>query len=738
MEIRSLFFRSNRLSKIFIVAAFYFVLGKLGLLLAIPPGVATPLWPSSGIALAAVLIWGYQVWPGIWLGSLLVNIGTLLDSTSTLPAIVPLAVAGGIATGSTLQAILGAFLIRRVIGSIHPFDKVKNVTTFVGLMFASCLTASMIGTTTLVFGGNIPWSAYPVTWVTWWLGDLISVLIIVPLALHWEKEVWSQWDRQRLMEGVFLLVLLFIVDQIALGGKYVFRFFINPSAYLTIPFILWAAFRFGQVGVMASILVVLGTAIFGIFHGVGPFVQETVNESFLALQIYIGIITVTGLVLAAALAERKHIERYLTIQYRVARILTQSATLQEAVREIFQVICEELGWHYGGLWKVDQEAGVLRCVTIWYVSSVRFPEFEDLSRRTTFSSGVGLPGRVLSSGNPVWIMDVRKDPNFPRVPMAIKEGLRAACAFPILRDGNVLGVIEFFSVYQRRPDEDAIQLLASVGDKISRFMEYRRTSDIVQESEIRNRAIIESALDCIITMDHEGKIIEFNPAAEKTFGYSRAESIGKPLAKLIIPHRLRNDHLMGLQNYLATGKGSLLNKRIEMTALRSDETEFPVEVAISQVPIAGNPIFTGFLRDISERKQAEDTIRKLSTPVLQIRPGLLILPVIGTMDKQRVDQLREKLLSGIRSYRAKVAVMDITGIAFTEVDSVKQIMSMVEAARLMGAQVILTGMGKPFSEALLSANIKLDMMVSVGDLQRGMEVAERMVEEMSRPVRIAD
>ena len=104
------------------------------------------------------------------------------------------------------------------------------------------------------------------------------------------------------------------------------------------------------------------------------------------------------------------------------------------------------------------------------------------------------------------------------------------------------------------------------------------------------------------------------------------------------------------------------------------------------------------------------------------------------LEKFDNDQLREKLLSGIRAYRAKVAVMDITGIAFTEVDSVKQIMSMVEAARLMGAQVILTGMGKLFSEALLSAGIILDTMVSVGDLQRGMEVAERMVEEISRPV----
>jgi rsbT co-antagonist protein RsbR len=209
--------------------------------------------------------------------------------------------------------------------------------------------------------------------------------------------------------------------------------------------------------------------------------------------------------------------------------------------------------------------------------------------------------------------------------------------------------------------------------------------------------------------------------------------IGKRMAEVIIPDRFRDDHHLGLQNYLETGNGALLNRRVEMPALRSDGTEFPVELSITRVLIENRVLFTAFLRDISEQKRAEETIRILSTPVLKVRRGLLILPLIGSMDKQRVDQLREQLLSGIRTHRAKVVVIDITGIAFVDIDSVKQILDIVAAARLMGAQVILTGMSKLFSEALLSANIRFDTMISVGDLQRGIEESERIlnIEEMT-------
>ena len=132
----------------------------------------------------------------------------------------------------------------------------------------------------------------------------------------------------------------------------------------------------------------------------------------------------------------------------------------------------------------------------------------------------------------------------------------------------------------------------------------------LKRSEARKAAILDSALDCIVTIDHEGCITEFNPAAEHTFGYRRDEVMGKHLADVIIPPSLREKHRQGFARYLATGEARVLGKRIEMTAVRADGSEFPVELAITRIPLDGPPSFTGYLRDITERKRAEEELRR--------------------------------------------------------------------------------------------------------------------------------
>jgi PAS domain S-box-containing protein len=132
----------------------------------------------------------------------------------------------------------------------------------------------------------------------------------------------------------------------------------------------------------------------------------------------------------------------------------------------------------------------------------------------------------------------------------------------------------------------------------------------LKRSEVRKAAIVDSALDCIVTIDHEGCITEFNPPAEHTFGYCRDEVLGKHLADVIIPPSLREKHRQGFARYLATGEARVLGKRIEMTAVRADGSEFPVELAITRIPLEGPPSFTGYLRDITERKRAEQELRR--------------------------------------------------------------------------------------------------------------------------------
>jgi len=157
---------------------------------------------------------------------------------------------------------------------------------------------------------------------------------------------------------------------------------------------------------------------------------------------------------------------------------------------------------------------------------------------------------------------------------------------------------------ERRVSERTTELEVTNRDLQNQIAERRRAEEALRESEARKQAILESALDAIISFDREGTIVEFNAAAEKAFGYSRAEVLGKQLAETIIPPSLRDRHRLGVVHYLATGKDSAVGNRIEMPAMRADGTEFSVEVAVTRIGLEGPPMFTAYLHDITARKRA--------------------------------------------------------------------------------------------------------------------------------------
>ncbi|MEA2436559.1 MAG: hypothetical protein QOF65_1115, partial [Thermoleophilaceae bacterium] len=167
------------------------------------------------------------------------------------------------------------------------------------------------------------------------------------------------------------------------------------------------------------------------------------------------------------------------------------------------------------------------------------------------------------------------------------------------------------------PDDHLLATMASLGHQIGQCIDRADADASMHDSEARMRAILEAALDCVVTMDEHGCVVEFNPAAERTFGYAREDIIGLEMADLIVPERLREMHRAGLRRYLETGNPVVLNRRIEITGMRSDGTEFPVELAITRIPVPGRPMFTGYLRDITERKQAEQELRASRARIVQ-------------------------------------------------------------------------------------------------------------------------
>lgn len=293
------------------------------------------------------------------------------------------------------------------------------------------------------------------------------------------------------------------------------------------------------------------------------------------------------------------------INHAVMRVLAEAETLAAATPRLLQGLCETMGWDFGAIWRVDEAAGVLRCIDVWHPEGRPAGEFQEETRRRTFDPGIGLPGRVWKSGQPAWVRDVVVDENFPRAPLAAREGLHGALAFPIHLGPRTLGVLEVFSREVQPPDRDLLLMMGAIGGQIGQFITRREAEEAIRVSETRHRAILESALDCIVSMDARGRIIEFNPAAQETFGYPRDQVLGQPMVDLLVPPHLREEHLRGFGRYLETGIPSLMGRRIEVEGLRSDGTVFPIELTVTRVPLSGPPVFTAYLRDISVQRRAE-------------------------------------------------------------------------------------------------------------------------------------
>ena len=310
-------------------------------------------------------------------------------------------------------------------------------------------------------------------------------------------------------------------------------------------------------------------------------------------------------------SDRKRTERRLEAQYSVVKVLAEAATLDEAAPRLLEAVALGFNWTCGTLWRVDESVDMLRCIDVYSAPGTDTQSFVDVTRALLVPLGGGMPGVIWESGEATWIPDVLDHPEFVRASAARQAGLHAAILFPVNCGDAVTGVLEFYSPDIREPDHELLGLMEAIGGQIGQFIQREAVQDEVRASEGRKAAILEAALDCIVLMDHNGRVVEFNPMAEQVFGYSRDDVVGKEMAEVIIPPALRDRHREGLARYLETGEGPVVGNRIEITAIRSDGTEFPVELAITRVDVPGAPLFTGYLRDITKRKGNEEERQKL-------------------------------------------------------------------------------------------------------------------------------
>jgi PAS domain S-box-containing protein len=305
------------------------------------------------------------------------------------------------------------------------------------------------------------------------------------------------------------------------------------------------------------------------------------------------------------------------VEHAVARILAETERPVEVYEAALEAIGRPLGWQLGAVWELDTRERRLRCVRTWHAGE-GVEEFKALSEALALGPHEGLPGRVLASGKPSWIVDAPDDANFPRAAAARRSGLHAGFGFPLRSPRGVVGVMEFFSSDAREPDERLLATMNVLGSQVGQFVARRRVEEEVRASESRLRAMLEAALDAVVTMDARGRVIGWNNAAEAIFGYEASEAMGREMAELIVPPTLRDAHRRGLARFLQTGTGVVLDRRMELSGMRRDGTQFPVELTITRIPLAGAPTFTGYLRDITDRVRADHDLRASRARLVEV------------------------------------------------------------------------------------------------------------------------
>lgn len=278
-----------------LLAALYYLAARLGLRYASIGESISLIWPPTGIALAAITLLGYRYWPAIALGAFLANAATTVPETA----------AAAIAAGNTLEALAGAWLLRRTVGPRPQLDDVRHVRSLLLVAAPPAAAASAaIGVTALWAAGELTGRTVAAALGTWWVGDLLGALVVAPVVFTWVVPPRNRENPRAIVEVALLCLGTGVAAELGLGPSFA-RVVGVEYPYLLFPFVIWAAMRFGPRGASLMTLTVAGVTVWHAVQGVGPFAARGVVPTLVACALYVATVAVTGLVLAAAVVRER-------------------------------------------------------------------------------------------------------------------------------------------------------------------------------------------------------------------------------------------------------------------------------------------------------------------------------------------------------------------------------------------------------------------------------------------------
>ena len=555
------------------VALAYFVLAKFGLQLASINPSASPIWPPTGLALAAVLLWGMRIWPAIFIGAIAANATTA--GTLETSAV--------IAIGNTLEGVVGGFLIGKWSGGRDTFASPARVAKFALVAVGPpTIISATVGVVTLCLAGFASTVNFGPIWITWWLGDAAGALVVTPAIVLWAQSDWRQANRRTLLDAGAVLACAIGVGLIAFSPLLPFSGYASPLGFLAILPLVWAALRCGQRETATVGLILTGFAIWSTIAHAGPFGQIGLNESFVLLLTFMISVSVPSLALSADVAVRRQTEDNLwrtksdldqRVRERTAELADANIHLMEAQRLAhlgswsWDVLKNKMSWSEGlfdihGL-APDKFKGSLN----------EFIGFIHPDDRKKAQASIG---RALNSGR--------------------HFNYEARIVRP---DGNTRHLHSTGEVI-RDEDDAAIRMLGVCLDVTER----KQAESALRESEQSYQLLLKGARDYAIYMlDTGGNVRTWNEGAERLKGYRTDEVVGQHF-RIFLPDELRENGMAANALVAAAREGQF---EAESWLLRKDGTRFYGSVVMDALRNdAGDLIgFTKLVRDITPQHEAK-------------------------------------------------------------------------------------------------------------------------------------